>query len=294
MSADIDLHIHTSASEDGELSAREILILAGERRLKAIAFTDHDTTASVGEGRKLSEDSGVRFLPGVEMTSLHGDIDVHILGYFIDWRHEGLLAACERTRISRVEQARGRVRKMQALGFEIDFDRVLEVAAGKPPTSAILMKVLRENFACRRDEKVAPYVEGQRSDSPGLNLFLDYFTPGKVAYVPADTISSREAVALIEAAGGLAVLAHPGRLPEGVRNELAESGVAGIEVYCSNHTAEDESFYLAFARERGLLVTAGSDFHGPGRKTAQLGGLRAGDMSMVEALDEAHSRRFGR
>jgi len=288
----IDLHVHTNQSEDGELSPREVLALAAEKGLSAIAFTDHDTTAAVDEGQNLAPGLGIDFLPGVEMTTLLGNIDVHVLGYLLDWKDSALGAACARTRESRVAQARLRVARMRQLGFDIDFDRVLEVAAGRPPTSAILMKVLRENFARRRDEKLAPYVEGDRSDSPGLNLFLDYFTPGRPAYVPAETIDSAKAVEIILGARGVPVLAHPGRLAVKTVEALVSCGVAGIEVYCSNHTPEEEAFYLAFASERKLLVTAGSDFHGPGRMTAPLGRLRGGDVSMVGALRERRRKLF--
>jgi len=290
--ASIDLHVHTERSEDGEVSPRGVLSLARKLRLRAIAFSDHDTTAAVDEGVALAPRFNLDFLPAVELTSLYRGKDVHILGYLIDWKDAGLLAVCERTRASRFEQARKRVAGLQALGFEIDFDRVVEVAAGRPPTSAILMAVLRENFARRRDERLVPYVEGVRSDSPALNFFLDYFTPGKAVYVPVETIDAAGAIEVIRAARGLPVLAHPGRLPLELAEAVVRLGMEGIEVYSSNHTSEQEALYRDFAAENGLIVTAGSDFHGPGRKTAPLGGLRKGDMEMVESLRERHSRLF--
>jgi hypothetical protein len=182
---------------------------------------------------------------------------------------------------------------MREMGFDIDFDRVMEVAAGRPPTSAILMTVFRESFARKRDERLAPYIDGSKSASPGLNLFLDYFSPGRPAYVPAETISSRDAIRLILAAGGVPVIAHPGRMDPAVTETLIGSGAEGIEVYSSNHTPEQEAFYAGLARERDLVATAGSDFHGPGRKTAELGGLRGGDVSMVAALRARKKKLHG-
>jgi 3',5'-nucleoside bisphosphate phosphatase len=289
----IDLHVHTVASEDGELSPREIMSIAAERRLAAIAFSDHDSTASVDAGIAAAREAHIDFVPGVEMTTLFDGKDVHILGYLLDWKDAALLAACEATRVSRVEQARGRIAKMKALGFEVDFDRVMEIAAGRPPTSAILMKAFRESFAHRRDERLAPYIEGDKSNSPGLNLFLDYFSPGKPGYISAEAISSRDAIGLILNAYGVPVVAHPGRMAVEITEALVASGAAGIEVYSTNHTPAQEAFYETFARERGLVITAGSDFHGPGRQTAPLGGLRGGDTAMVDALRERHRRLSG-
>lgn len=293
MTSAIDLHVHTSASEDGELSPREIMDIARAKRLAAIAFSDHDSTAAIDAGLVAAREAHIDFVPGVEMTTLFGDIDVHVLGYLLDWRNAALLAACEATRVSRVEQARQRIAKMQALGFEIDFDRVMEIAAGRPPTSAILMKAFRESFSHKRDERLAPYIEGAKSNSPGLNLFLDYFTPGKPGYVPAEAISSKDAISLILNARGVPVIAHPGRMAAETTEALVASGAEGVEVYSTNHTPEQETFYEAFARDRNLLMTAGSDFHGPGRKTAPLGGLRGGDIAMVDALRERHRELFG-
>jgi len=293
VTAAIDLHIHTAASEDGELPAGEVVRLALEAGLRAIAVSDHDTTAAIDEGLAAAREAGLDFLPAVEMTTVLGDKDVHLLGYLVEWKDSMLLAACETTRKSRVEQAKGRIAKMRAMGFEIDFDRVMEVAAGRPPTSAILMAVFRESFKRRRDERLAPYIEGPKAASAGLNLFLDYFSPGKPGYVPAETISSADAIRVILGARGVPVLAHPGRMAVAEVEAIVEAGAEGVEVYSSNHTPEQEAFYAAFAEERNLVSTAGSDFHGPGRKTAALGGLRGGDVAMVETLRHRHRRLFG-
>ncbi len=230
MTSQVDLHIHTSASEDGELSPREVLTLARERGLHAVAFSDHDSTAAVEEGRALAGEYAMTFLPAVELTTLHRGKDVHVLGYFVDPANVALLAACEATRSSRVDQARSRIDRMRALGFEIDFDRVMEIAAGRPPTSAILMAAFRDSYAAHPDRRLRPYIDGARSDSPALNLFLDFFTPGKPCYVEAETLASREAVPLILGAGGVPVLAHPGRLPVEIVEDLVSAGFGGIEV----------------------------------------------------------------
>jgi hypothetical protein len=182
---------------------------------------------------------------------------------------------------------------MQRLGFDIDFDRVMAVAAGRPPTSAILMAVLKESFRRKRDEKLATYIEGKKSGSAGLNLFLDYFSPGRPAYVPAETIDSADAIKVILSARGVPVVAHPGRLAAETVLAVINEGAEGIEVYSSNHSAGDEAHFAALAAEKGLVATAGSDFHGPGRKTAVLGGLRGGTVAMVDTLHERHRRLFG-
>ena len=284
---DIDLHIHTTASQDGELSPREVFEAVKALGLRAVAFADHDTVRSLDEGVGLSEEFGIDFAPAVEITTGLEGHDPHLLGYFVDWRSPRLLEVLEWIGAKLVEQARGRVRRLREIGFEIEFEDVVRAASGRHPTSAAVFSALRARPANLDNPRFARYITGDRSGSPTYNFYWDHFRTGGPAFVELETLTTIEAVALVHEVGGAAVLAHPGRTPAGLVDRLVPVGLDGIEVYCPTHTAEDVERYERCARDHGLLVTAGSDFHGPTIKPdIRLGELTAGDYAMFLALRE--------
>ena len=287
MASEIDLHIHTNASQDGELTPREVFEEARRLGIRAIAFADHDSVASVDAGVALSREFGVDFAPCVEITTKLSGCDPHLLGYFIDWRSARLDTALGRIGRALMEQARSRVERLRSLGFQIDFDDVRTASEGRHPTTAAIVSALRLKPGNLADRRFTRYVRGDRSDSPVYNFYRDWFSPGTPAFVELDTLTTPEAVALVHSLGGVAVMAHPGRTPAELVDEIAEAALDGLEVFCSTHTPEDAARFGALARARGLLMTAGSDFHGPSIKPdIRLGELSGGTHAMFDALRE--------
>ena len=136
------------------------------------------------------------------------------------------------------------------------------------------------------------YVRGDRSDSPVYNFYRDWFCAGKPAFVELEAAEAPEAIALVHSLGGVACMAHPGRTPTDLVDELAAAGLDGLEVFCSTHTGRDAVRFGRLAAARGLLMTAGSDFHGPSIKPdIRLGELSGGTYAMFEALREGAGRR---
>ena len=244
----IDLHVHSTAS-DGTLTPAQLVARAARLGLAAVSLADHDTTAGVAEAVAAGREAGVTVIPAVEVSVEDGDTEAHVLGYFLDCNHPALVAKLAVIRQSRTGRAEEMVTRLQRLGVEISYQQVQEQArgesVGRPHVAAALVAT---------GEVQAPQ-----------EAFDRYLRRGRPAYVPRYKLAPQEAVDLIRAAGGLAVVAHPSLVRERRLVEtLLEAGAGGLEAYHSQHTANQSRRWAQLADERGLLVTGGSDSHGPG------------------------------
>jgi len=263
----IDLHVHSTAS-DGTLSPSEVVREAHARGLCAIALTDHDTMDGVAEALQAGMRLGVEVIPGVELNTESPAGEVHVLGYFpppegwspeadpaghgagvvgavIDREFYDLLAS---RRDSRAERARKMVQRLRELGMPLSYEDVLRQAGDAPVGRPHIARALLE----------AGYVESVKE------AFDRWLHRGGPAYVPREKLSPAEAVQAIIDAGGVPVLAHPGRIDgQWVIQELIDAGLEGLECHYPEHTPEQTERYLGLAREHGLVVTGGTDYHGP-------------------------------
>ena len=251
----IDLHLHTIHS-DGTESPEAVVAMARQARLEAIAITDHDTLAGIPAATAAARAHAIELIPGVELSAADGHSDVHILGYFVDPETEGFAAELDRLRDGRRTRAERIVDKLQALGVKIELERVLAIAGsapiGRPHIAAALVEAGR---AASMDE--------------AFERYLGYRGP---AYVPKRTLTPAGAIDLVKQTGGVPVLAHPGSLRrDDLVPGLKAQGLQGIEVWHPKHDAGRVDRYTAMARDLGLAVTGGSDFHGGGRGTAVVG-----------------------
>lgn len=295
MQGKVDLHIHTVASEDGECTPEEIFEMAGSSGLRAIAFADHDSVASLAEGESLGSRRGVEFIPSLELSTHFEGFDLHLLCYLIDWRSKELNEVLAENNFQRVEQTRRRVQILRELGFSITFQEVLHRAMGRAPTTAAVLKCLLSHAQNRSDPRLHPYIWGIRANSPVLNFYRDYFLEGEVAYVPLQTCGIKEGIELVHKLGGVPILAHPGRLEFRTLNRLIPLGLSGVEVYSSHHDPDQTRLLEIYAREKQLLITAGSDFHGESIKPdVELGKVRNNGYQWVDGLYASHRRGKGR
>ncbi|MEO0117351.1 MAG: PHP domain-containing protein [candidate division WOR-3 bacterium] len=246
---DCDLHIHTTYS-DGLLTPEEVVKKAKELNLSAIAIADHDAVGGIEPAKKAGEVLGIEVVPCLELSCLFDNIDIHILGYFIDYRNSELLDFLERAQRQRLERAKKIIGKLSSQGIKIEMERVLAVAGGGSVGRPHIAQVLME--------------DGYVSDlNEAFMKFIGYHCP---AYVPKMEVSLHEGVVLIKKYKGIPILAHPGTYPgEKILPEAIKSGVMGIEVWHPEHSSVKTESLLAIARQENLLVTGGSDCHG-GRK----------------------------
>ena len=243
-----DLHLHSTAS-DGTDAPGTLVSLAAEKGFDLIALTDHDTMNGVSEAREAGRRLGVRVVSGVEISA-GGDTEVHVLGYAIR-EPDKLVQVLERMRLQRSQRMRQMVMKLNDLGIPVHLERVTGMARESVGRSH-LARVLVEDGVVR-DVREA---------------FQLYLAPGKPAYVEREKLTVSQAVALIDSAGGIPVIAHPGQnhgdsfwLKERFA-ELKESGLRGIEAYHMAHSQQQAITFSRMAKDLGLLVTGGSDYHG--------------------------------
>ncbi len=241
----IDMHIHTNYS-DGVHSPEEIVDLAIEKGLDLIAITDHDSIGGVEEAKVYSEGKNIDVVAGIEISCNYAGEEVHVLGYFIDYKNKGLLDLTEKLRAYRYQRAKDIVARLEDLGLGIDFEDVLKKAEkgnlGRPAVARVMVD--------------QGYVDNITS------AFEDYLGYGCPAYVEKYKIEVKEAVELIHDLGGMAVIAHPGDLDRQNFEEVIQYDFQGVECIHPKHDRELEEYFKGVARRRGMIITAGSDFHG--------------------------------
>ncbi|TXK85703.1 PHP domain-containing protein [Paenibacillus sp. N3.4] len=246
-----DLHTHTTASDGTQRPAANVR-MAYEAGLGAIAITDHDTVSGVAEALKAGRELGIDVIPGIEISTVANGQDIHVLGYYIQIDDVQFLQRLESLRETRTVRNQMMISRLQELGFDITMAEVLEEVAntkgkgdtvGRPHLAAVL---LNKGYVSSISE-----------------AFDKYLGTGAAAYANPPRIEPATAIQWIHEAGGKAVLAHPGLYhDDALVEEITRQGLDGIEVYHSDHTPEEEAKYLLLAQSSGLLVTAGSDFHG--------------------------------
>lgn len=221
--------------------------MAIDAGLAAVAVTDHDTVQGIPEALAAGSERGIRVVPGVEISTDHRGAEVHILGYFIDVSAPELLTFLNEQHESRAERARSIVDRLNALGLPVEFERVRAIAGGtigRPHVAAALLEAGH-----------VPNIETALRDLLGR---------GGPAFVPRRKLLPQDAIAVILAAGGAPVFAHPGTSNrEWLLPDLIAAGLMGIEAYHPQHSAAQQARFAAVARAKGLVATGGSDFHGP-------------------------------
>ncbi|MBP9599345.1 MAG: PHP domain-containing protein, partial [Desulfobacter sp.] len=280
----IDLHTHSTAS-DGSLTPRQILDLARDTGIEAVALTDHDTVAGILEIKDIVHSYPVEFITGVEIScspppEFKSLGSIHMLGYGFSVYDCGLNDALTRAAEARANRNPKIIEKLNALGFDITLDEVERrfgaSQTGRPHIAELLVE------------------KGYVSDF--RQAFDLYLGKNKPAYVDKFKISCKEAIRLILDAGGLPVLAHPGIIDfqrphdlDTFVNLLVEDGLAGIEVYYSGHDSALRQHLSEIVHSKGLVATGGTDFHGSFNKGVDRGRGRGKlnvAMSVFKTVDE--------
>ena len=274
----IDLHMHSTAS-DGTLSPTELMRFAAECGCNTMALTDHDTAAGVSEARSEAHRLGIRFIAGIEVSSLWGGRSIHVVGLGIDDTNPVLTRKVREFEVSRTRRAAQIAEKLAALGIAGMLEKATAFAENK-------LNVSRVHFALALLEAGA--VKNQQE------AFDRYLGDGKPAYIMAPWPTVAEAVDFIHTAGGIAVMAHPGRYHfkndwtvDELMKDFAAAGGEAVEVISGSQQPDFTPRCLAWAREYKLLVSTGSDFHsktGTRPMPGTQGQLPAGYTSVLSKL----------
>jgi predicted metal-dependent phosphoesterase TrpH len=249
-----DLHSH-SIHSDGTLTPRQLVERARDFGVELFALTDHDEVSGIAEARTAAAEAGLAFVPGVEVSVTWGGKTIHVVGLGVDDANAGLRAGLERLRSGRTLRAQQMADGLAAAGIGQAFDGAMAYVGNPTMISRThFARFLVDQGICRDIKEV----------------FKRFLVEGKPGYVPHRWATLADAVALIGNAGGVAVLAHPGRyrlqdlaLDQLLREFRLVGGIA-IEVVTSNHSPEQTRRYGQLALEHGFEASRGSDFHGPG------------------------------
>ncbi|MEN6581993.1 MAG: PHP domain-containing protein [Armatimonadota bacterium] len=241
-----DLHIHSTAS-DGMLTPTQVVEAAAQAGLAAVALTDHDTVAGIDEALAAGTRLGVEVVPAIEISSTHAErVEVHILGYFFDYKAPDLVDRLEFLRNARWERAKQIVEKLNAVGVPVEFDRVVEIARGGAIGRPHVARAICEVGAAGSID----------------SAFGHFLIEGCPAYVPRYKVTPFEAIDMIIATGGVAGCAHVAKLKrDELLVEMIKHGLRAIEVRHPDHSSVGRKFYTRFAKTRGLIATGGSDAH---------------------------------
>jgi predicted metal-dependent phosphoesterase TrpH len=285
---EVDLHIHTTASSDGQHTPKEIFKMAKAKGLKAIALADHNSVASLEEGFLLSKTYNIELIPCFELNTIYEGMDLHLLGFFIDYKNPAFHEWLKEIEAAKWAQAEGRLKALKSLGFQIQEEDIKRLALSKTPSGATFLSALLEKRGTVSDPRLKPYIDGDRSDSPSLNFYRDYFRKGKPACVPLDVCSTEEGIRKIKQFGGVPVQAHPSDTGDEIITSLIDAGLMGLEAYSSYHNAEESAHFCALAKKHDILYTAGSDFHGKKIKpNVELASVAGSSYEVVEKLKNA-------
>jgi 3',5'-nucleoside bisphosphate phosphatase len=268
----IDLHTHSTAS-DGTLTPAELVVAARAAGLDVVALTDHDSTSGWEPARRALPD-GLTLVPGAELSCRWQGIGLHLLAYLFDPADDALVTALARVRAAREHRAEQMIDLLRADGYDVTWDEVRERAAGGTVGRPHLAQaLLRRGLVGTVGEAFGPDWLGHRYRLPKVDL--DVFA----------------ALALVRAAGGVTVFAHPratrrGRtVPDHLIEEMAEAGLYGLEADHEDHSPAQRDHVRALAARLGLVVTGSSDFHGS-NKTVRLGAYLT-DPAVYERIVEA-------
>jgi len=283
----VDLHTHSTAS-DGSYSPEELVRLAKESGLFALALTDHDTVDGLPSAVKTAKEVGINFVCGVEISvKFEGKGHFHLLGYFKSPEVPELADVLKKLHEARAKRNEKMLEKLNELGIDISMEELKEIAKGEIGRPHIAKLLVKKGVVKSFEE-----------------AFDKYLKKGAPAYVPKALLSPEEAISLVLKAGGIPVLAHPITLKldyyslKNYIKELKEMGLKGVEAYYTEHTEEFTQEVLKYAKEFDLIVTGGSDFHGENKPDIKLGrgfgNLRVPDecyYNLVEALESVSNKK---
>ncbi|MBN1871946.1 MAG: PHP domain-containing protein [Candidatus Omnitrophica bacterium] len=265
----VDLHVHTHHS-DSTLTPKQVVDLAHKKGFSAIAITDHDCIDGIEPSKEAGKKCGLEIVPGVELTAEIDNMEMHILGYFVDWKNKWFVDKLEEMRLARVNRIYEMCRCLKGRSLEVDAEKVMHLSGpGSVGRLHLAIVMYNEGYVSTINEAFRKYIG---NNSP--------------CYVKKFKLSPREAIDIILSMGGVPVLAHPhimGR--DDLIPELVSYGMKGIEAYHTDHPHSVILHYEDVALEHGLIATGGSDCHGMGKGNILIGRIKI-PYAVVERLKE--------
>lgn len=275
----VDLHTHSTYS-DGTATPEELVQKAVELDLCALALTDHDTLEGCEEAQTAGDRQGIKVISGLEISCVHGSLSLHMLGFGVDLNDAGLAEKLRQIQDGRNQRNRNILAKLAELGIEISEDELQRNSicgqAGRPHIAQLLI-----------EKKIVSGID---------QAFRHYLGEGKPAYAERFCFTADETIDFIHQAGGVAVLAHPGKLNSAIRilpqliYELTERKLDGLEIYYPTHSKKAQKKLHNLAERYNLITTGGSDYHGNNRRNNGLAGSRKNICPPDSIIEELQAR----
>ncbi len=271
----IDLHIHSNFSDDGYYSVEDLFVKAKEAGCKVISITDHNCVRANTQAKRMSVLYGVNYIPGIEIDCTFRGRRLRVLGYYIDERNE-LFDAVESESLKREKAASIlRANKLKEYaGIVVNMERLLENTRFQNVSGRQISKLIFENETYRQFPLIQRYLESSSSDEKAIERFArDIFEEGGPCYVESTYPSLHDILEIIHLADGIAVLSSWGcdQFDNAYIEQVLDEGFDGVEVFSPMVKKETMTRLLKIAKERKLLIGAGSDFHGPSHPNRYLG-----------------------
>lgn len=248
----IDLHSHTTGS-DGEKNPQELIDMAINKKIEALAITDHDTTASLACAADYAKDKKIMFIPGIEFNCQVDKGQMHMLGLFIDYNSEYLQEKLVKVRDGRSLRNEHYIEELNKMGYEVTAEELHKISGGdtigKPHFAKLFLK--------------KGYIKTK------VEMFDEFFNKPPLNKYEKISYSAKEVIEIVKEVNGISVLAHPHSLELNntelfeLLKELKSYGLDGVECYHSNHSKEQMKQFSQMAKELDLIITKGSDYHGP-------------------------------
>jgi predicted metal-dependent phosphoesterase TrpH len=271
----IDLHIHSKYSIDGELGVPEIIDKCINNKIQFFSITDHN---SIKANSKLITDysnTGLDFICGIEIDCSYKGIDLHLLGYNIEWQSNDFILLEESVNNKVMDSFPKMIENLEQSGIKVLENDVLQKANGKLPSGELIAEVLLSDKKYFSNKKLLPYMSGGiRSDMPYINFYHDFFAQGKPAYVKVYYMDFHDAIDLIKSNNGIPIIAHPGNNFKGKEElvlKLLDEGAEGLEVFNNYHDNKQMKYFADLCVQGSYLMTSGSDFHGKTKPIIDIG-----------------------
>lgn len=274
----IDLHMHTSYSDDGEYSPRELVDMVHKAGIRIMSIADHNSVKAVREAKKYAEALGMQYIAATEIDCTFEGVNLHVLGYGINVSNTAYETLENNILNQELACSQLKLKLTNAMGFDVKQEQLDALSQSGVYTGEMFGEVLLNDERYVDHPLLKEYRKGgSRSDNPYVNFYWDLYAQGKPCYTKIVYPTLEEILTLIKEDGGVSVLAHPGNNLKGkfeLFDKMIDLGIQGVEAFSSYHSPSDSEYFYHKGKEHNLLITCGSDFHGKTKPAISIGGSK--------------------
>ena len=288
----IDLHMHSTYSDDGSYSPTEVVERCFAHGVRIMALTDHNSVEGVSEAQTRAQELGMTCIPAIEIDCTYKELELHVLGYGVEINNPIFSDILANVRTQDQSATLQKLELTNQLGFDLKYEDFTDMMWNGIITGEMFAERLLEDERYIEHPLLKPYREGgERSLNPYVNFYWDFYAKGKPCYVPMVYPKMVDIIPLIQSGGGVPVLAHPGNNLKNdytIVEELIRQGIEGLEAFSNYHDDKANEYFYHMCRKHNLLVTCGSDFHGKTKPAIEVGASGCTiDPAEIEAMLKA-------